>query len=159
MSSIIGHELAQRIENGRWCLTTMGHLNLTSKSWLVYSTLLSYFSSTAVYLMVDCSGSIHFKWNCLLLKGLRPVLEGFGVTQCTRAHANSKSNPEAVRPWDLTYCSHKPECIVVVKPDRSVLITIKTWHFQFHPANISILHLKYEYGARSKSRFGFYSYC
>ena len=53
---------------------------------------------------------------------------------------NRKSNPEGVSPRDLTYCSHKPECIVTTNPDRSVLITIITWHFQFRPVNVSILH-------------------
>ena len=55
---------------------------------------------------------------------------------------NRKSNPECVSPRDLTYCSHKPECIGTTNPDRSVLITIITWHFQFHPVNVSNLHVK-----------------
>ena len=29
-------------------------------------------------------------------------------------------------------------------PDRSVVITIITWHFQFRPVNVSIPHLKYD---------------
>ena len=33
---------------------------------------------------------------------------------------------------DLTYCSHKPECIVTANPDRSVLIKIITRCFQFN---------------------------
>ena len=65
---------------------------------------------------------------------------------------NRKSHPEGVSPRDLTYCSHKPECVVPTNPDRSVLITIITWHFQFRPVNVSILHLKYDYRARSESR-------
>ena len=36
------------------------------------------------------------------------------------------------------------------KPDRSFLITVITWHFQFHLMNVSILHLKYEYAWCSK---------
>ena len=68
-------------------------------------------------------------------------------------------NGEGVSPKDLTYCSHKPECIVTTNPDRSVLITIITWHFQFRPVNVSILHLKYDYRARSESRFVCYSHC
>ena len=71
------------------------------------------------------------------------------LSQCTRAHANRKSNPEAVR---LEY-------IVTTDPDRLALITIITWHFKFHLLNISILHLKYEYGAQSESRFACYSHC
>ena len=43
--------------------------------------------------------------------------------------------------------------------DRLVLITIITWHFQFHPVNVSILRLKYEFRARSKSRLLCYFNC
>ena len=71
---------------------------------------------------------------------------------------NRKSNPEADRPRDLTYCYHKPECIVT-NPDRLVLITIITWTFQFYIVNVSIFYSKYEYGARSESRFAWYSHC
>ena len=85
-----------------------------------------------------------------MFKGLRPVLEGFVVTMHEGAC-------ESLR--DLKYCSHKPECIVTTKPDRSVLITIITWHFQFRPVNVSILHLKDDYRARSESRFVCYSHC
>ena len=93
-----------------------------------------------------------------VFKGLRPVLEGFVVTMHEGVQ-NRKSNPEGVCPRDLTYCSHKPECIVTTNPDRSVLITIITWHFQFRPVNVSILHLKYDYRAWSESRFASYSHC
>ena len=67
-----------------------------------------------------------------LCKGLRPVLEGF-CPNARRHVRNRKSNPEGVSPRDLTYCSRKPECIGTTNPDRLVLITIITWHFQFHP--------------------------
>ena len=56
---------------------------------------------------------------------------------CVRSR---KSNPEADKPRILTYCSHKSECIVKTNTDRSVLITIITWHFQFHLVNVSICH-------------------
>ena len=72
---------------------------------------------------------------------------------------NRTSNPEGVSPRDLTYCSHKPECIATTNRDRSVLITIITWHFQFRPVNVSILHLKDDYHARSESRFACYAHC
>ena len=65
-------------------------------------------------------------------------------------------NPEADRPRDLTY---KPKCVVTTNPNRSVLITIITWHFQSNFVNVSILHLKYEYGAQRKSHFAYYSHC
>ena len=100
------------------------------------------------------------KWQiCLesgLFKGLRLVPEGFVVTMLVR---NSKSNPESVSPRDLTYCSHKPECMVTTNPRRSVLILIITGHFQFHPVNVSILHLKYEHSARRESHFACYPHC
>ena len=49
---------------------------------------------------------------------------------------------------------HKPECIGTTNPDRLVLITIMTWHFQFHPVNVSNLHIKgaYVFEARAVSR-------
>ena len=72
---------------------------------------------------------------------------------------NRNPNPEADMPSDLTYCSHKPEYIVTTTPNRSVWITIITWHFQFHIVNVSILHSKYETGARSENRFSCYSHC
>ena len=87
---------------------------------------------------------------------------GSGGVCCHNARGrmrNRKSNPEGVSPMDLTYCSHKPKCIVTTNPDRSVLITIITWHFQFHPVNVSILHLKDDYRARSESRFACYAHC
>ena len=38
----------------------------------------------------------------------------------------------------------------------AVLITIVAWYFEFQVMDISILHLKYEYGAQSESRFACY---
>ena len=38
-------------------------------------------------------------------------------------------------------------------------VTLYSWHFQFHSVNVSILHLKYEYRARSESHFACYSHC
>ena len=40
------------------------------------------------------------------------------------------------------------EGFVVTMHEGSVLITIITWQFQFHPINVSIIHLKYEYRVR-----------
>ena len=48
---------------------------------------------------------------------------------------------------------------MTTKPDRSVLIMIIKWHYYFHCMNVSILHLKVEYGTRSKSHFTCYSHC
>ena len=89
------------------------------------------------------------------------IKTGSGWVYCHNARGrvrSRKSNLEGVNPRDLTYCSHKPECIVTTNPDRSVLITIITWHFQFCPVNVSILYLKYEYRAQSESRFACYSH-
>ena len=95
----------------------------------------------------------HITW------GIKTGSGGVCCHNARRRVRNRKSNPEGVSPRDLTYCSHKPECIVTTNPDRSVLITIITWHFQFRPVNVSILHLKYDYRARSESRFACYSHC
>ena len=67
---------------------------------------------------------------------------------------NRKSNPEGVSPRDLTYCSHKAECIGPTKTDRSVFITSKTGHFQFYSVNVSNLNVKgvYVLEARAVSR-------
>ena len=56
------------------------------------------------------------------------------------------------------YFSIKPECIVTTNPDRSVLVTIITWHSQLHLVNVSILLVRYEYGVRSESRYACYSH-
>ena len=74
-----------------------------------------------------------------VFKGLRPILHG-GIC-CNNARGcaqNKKSNVEAVKPQNWTYCSHKSECIVTTNPDRSVSITIITWHSSFHPVNITV---------------------
>ena len=55
--------------------------------------------------------------------------------------------------------SHGPSCIGTTNPDRSVLITIITWHFQYHPVNVSNLHVKRCICARSESRFTRSSHC
>ena len=102
----------------------------------------------------------------MLVKGAPGIMSGIktgsGGVWCNNARRrvrNRKSNTEADRPRDLTYCSHKPECIVTTNPDRSVLNTVITWHFRFHRVNISILHIKYEYCARSASQSACYSHC
>ena len=83
--------------------------------------------------------------NPLVITGFpsqRPVTQSFDVLFDLR-----------VSPRDLTY-SYKPECIGTTNPDRSVLITIISWHFQFHPVSISNLHVKKTYvlEARAVSR-------
>ena len=96
------------------------------------------------------------------LNFIKGIKTGSGGVCCHNARGrmrNRKSNPEGVSPRDLTYCSHKPECIVTTNLDRSVLIRIITWHLQFRPVNVSILHLKDDYRARSEGRFACYSHC
>ena len=73
------------------------------------------------------------------------------------AVGSRKSNPGVVRPRDLTYCSHKPECIVTTNHDIPVLILIITWHFHFHLVNVSTHQLRYVYRAQSEMRFTSYS--
>ena len=43
-----------------------------------------------------------------------------------------------------SYCSFMIGWIVTTKPNRSVLIAIKTWHFLYHSANVGIRYLKGE---------------
>ena len=69
------------------------------------------------------------------------IKTGSGEVCCPSARGrvrNRKSNPEGGSQRDFTYCMHKPECIGTINPSRSVLITIITWHFQFHPGMIVI---------------------
>ena len=92
------------------------------------------------------------------VKGLRPVQVGFVVTR------HEGTCKQQVKSWgrrsrDLMNCSHEPECIVTTNLDRSVLIMIITWRFQYRLVNVSILHLKFEYGAGSNSQFRCYSHC
>ena len=68
-----------------------------------------------------------------------------------RGHVrNRKSNPESFSPSDLTYCWHK-HCDK--NPDRSALIMIITWHFQFHPMNVSNLRIKHAYMCSKREPF------
>ena len=122
----------------------------------LYSTISSLWVDTQEQLLYF-SLPVKISWGYYL-----GIKTGSGGVCCHNGRGrvrNRKSNPEGVSPRDLTYCSHKPECIVTTNPDRSVLITIITWHFQFRPVNVSILHLKYDYRARSESLFACYSHC
>ena len=93
-------------------------------------------------------------------KGLRLVLEGFVITMYEGKCETESQIPRPCALWQpICGSCTKPECIVTTNPDRSVLITIITWHFQFHLVNVSILCLKYEYGAWGESRFACYSHC
>ena len=56
-------------------------------------------------------------FSCLILW----IETGSGGVCCHNERGrvgNRKSNPEGVSPRDLTYCTHKPECIVTTNPDR-----------------------------------------
>ena len=64
------------------------------------------------------------------------------------------SNPEGISPRDLTYCSHKLECIGTTNPARSVLIAIITYNFQFHPVNVSNLNVKGAYVLEARASRG-----
>ena len=81
------------------------------------------------------------------------------LSQCTRARAKHEVKSRRRSRRDLTYCSHKPECIVTTNPDRSVLIIIITWHFWFYPMDVRIPHLNDDHRGRSESHFACYSHC
>ena len=122
-----------------------------SSAWLTLVTILS----TPVW--YRCAWKGIMAW-LTLVKGLRPVLEGFVVTMHEGACETGSQIPRALaRGLDVLFA--QTECIVTTNPDRSVLITIITWHFQFRPVNVSILHLKDDYRARSESRFACYAHC
>ena len=106
--------------------------------------------------MVTGNLNMNFIWTMILWLLYRSIDEdrfwrGL-LLQCTRACASRKSNSSVKRLRDWTQYPYR-QSIVTTDRDRSVLITIITWHVQFHLANVSILHLKYVYGARSESRF------
>ena len=94
-------------------------------------------------------------WRQGLFKGLRPLLEGFVVTMHEGACETGSQIPRALARWIWRTVCTSP----TTNPDRSVLITVITWHFQFRPVNFSILYWKYDYRARSESRFACYSHC
>ena len=57
-----------------------------------------------------------------MIKGGVKTSFGGVCSQNARRHVlNRKSNREAARPRDWTYCSHKPECIVATNPPRTGL--------------------------------------
>ena len=86
-----------------------------------------------------------------MFKGLRAVLEGFVVPMHEGAVETGSQIPWPIGRGFLTYCSHKPECIERAIPDRSVLSTIITRHFQIHHMNVSNLYVigKYVFVARA----------
>ena len=93
-------------------------------------------------------------WTCMLwLRDLDRFWRGL-LSQCTRACANSTSNPSGYALGIWLPVSHAPSCIGTTNPDRSVLITIITWHFQFHPVDVNNLCVKgaYVLEARAVSR-------
>ena len=71
--------------------------------------------------------------------GIKTGSGGCCCHNARRRMRNRKSNPEGVSPRDLTYCSHKPECIETTNPERSVLITIIIWMLVFSTQNTNIV--------------------
>ena len=58
-----------------------------------------------------------FKMSPMLLKGIKT---GSGGVCCPNARGKQDVKSEGRSPRDLTYCSHKPECIGTTNPtDRS----------------------------------------
>ena len=92
-------------------------------------------------------------------KGLRPVLEGFVVTMHEGACETGSQIPRALARGIWRTVRTSSSALWQQTPPEPVLITNITWHFQFRPMNVSILHLNYEYRARSESRFTCYSHC
>ena len=94
-----------------------------------------------------------------IFKGLRQVLEGFVVTMHEGACETGSQIQSALARGIWRTVRTSPSALWPTNPDRSVLITIITWHFQFRPVNVSVLYLIYDYRARGESRFACYSHC
>ena len=98
--------------------------------------------------------------GCINQMGLKEHRFWKGLfSQCTRVRANGSQIPR--RPPSLTASGFyvmfsRASCIVTTNRDRSVLITIITWHFEVHLVIASILHLEYEFVAPSGNRFACY---
>ena len=131
------------IENNATCWNIAANCIIVRKSILFWSRVMRFKSCARPE---TSKSTMCSKYVCVL-KGLRPVLEGFVVPMHEGACETGSQIPRA-------YCSQKPECIGTTNPDRSVLITIITWHFQFHPVNVSNLRVKgaYVLEARAVSR-------
>ena len=120
--------------------------------------------------MGKCFTWVHKNWkhnrkqtrcdkNVNIFKGLRPVLEGFVDTMHEGPCETGSQIPRALARGIWRTVRTSPSALWQQTPPEPVLITIITWHFQFRPVNVSILHLKYDYRARSKTRFTLYSHC
>ena len=95
------------------------------------------------------SSQLLYKWGTLSRdQGIEtPILRGHNA----RGHVRNKTY------W--LDCSHKPECILTTKPDRSVSIMIIIWHVTLHPVDVSAFHVNGEYGVQSESCFMRFSHC
>ena len=94
----------------------------------------------------------------VIVKGLWPVMEGFVVAMQEGACEQEvkywgclAEGFDALFTQTWVHRDNKPQQISL---NRDYIMT-----FQFHLMNVSILHLKYQYGARSESRFACYSHC
>ena len=85
---------------------------------------------TQIYVAIWC------QWATMSFKGLR----SFFWSICHNARGRARTARQIPRPlgFDVLCAQARVHCDT--NPDRSVLITIITWHFQFHLVNISILH-------------------
>ena len=83
-----------------------------------------------------------------LFVGLRPALEGL-LSQCTRARAKQEVKSRRRSRRDLTYCSHKPECIVTTNPSRAGLNHDYNMTFLISPHGCPYSPLKWR-SSRSK---------
>ena len=80
------------------------------------------------------------------VQGLKPALEGIVVTTHDGA-CEEEIQSQGLTARDWTYYSHRPECVVTKKPT------------QFHSVEVSIFHLKGEYGPQRVSRVACFTRC
>ena len=90
------------------------------------------------------------------------IKAGSGGVYCHNARGRMQTGGPIPRPLGRgigRIVRPSPSALWQQTPPEPVLITIITWHFQFHPMNVSILHLKGEYDVQSESLFPWYSHC
>ena len=78
-----------------------------------------------------------------MFKGLRLLLEGFVVIM---HEGTCETGSRIPRPTSRGIsCTGHTSRSALWQQTWHILISIITWHFQFHLVNVSILHLKYKY--------------
>ena len=116
-----------------------------------------------LWLTVMFSTYLFQKWyitvfeSNIIFTGLRSVLEGCVLTMFSGlCEQEVQSLVRQVDGSNVLFAQARVHC---GKTWQMGFATIRTWHFQFDPLIVSVLHSKGECGARSESRFACFSHC